>query len=219
MYPYDRVERAREWYDVMQACENGHIITSTAQSNPGDMKKRCPECGAKTITQCPDCGIEIQGYQHIPGICYQGPSEPPPYCHECGKPFPWATLVKGVRETNGLHSSIYEKCYDLYKNKTYAEAVEKSFKVVKDRLRSLTTFESGSDAFGKGKLYIKGAAAPNVDTDFNQAVKFLTMAIDQFRNEKSHTSDAKIEDPIRAYQYLMLSSLAMGLLENTEIRP
>jgi len=67
MYPYDRVERAREWYDVMQACENGHIITSTAQSNPGDMKKRCPECGAKTITQCPDCGIEIQGYQHIPG--------------------------------------------------------------------------------------------------------------------------------------------------------
>jgi uncharacterized protein (TIGR02391 family) len=128
------------------------------------------------------------------------------------------TLVEDVRDMYGLHPSIHEKCYDLYKNRTYAEAVEKSFKVVKDRLRNLTTFESGSDAFGKGKLYIRGAAAPNVDNDFNQAVKFLTMAIDQFRNEKSHTSDAKIEDPVRAYQYLMLSSLAMSLLEDTEIR-
>jgi hypothetical protein len=44
------------------------------------------------------------------------------------------------------------------------------------------------------------------------------MAIDQFRNEKSHTSDSKIVDPTRAYEYLRLSSLAMNLLENTEIR-
>jgi uncharacterized protein (TIGR02391 family) len=219
MYSWERLEREREWYDVMLACEQGHVITSTAKSNPEDMKKRCPKCGAKTLTQCPHCQAEIQGYHHIPGVYYPGPSAPPTYCHECGEPFPWATLVEGVRDTYGLHPSIYEKCYELYKNKTYAEAVEKSFKVVKDRLRSLTTFEAGSDAFGKGNLYIRGAAAPNVDKDFNQAVKFLTMAIDQFRNEKSHTSDAKIEDPIRAYQYLMLSSLAMGLLEDTEIRP
>lgn len=118
-----------------------------------------------------------------------------------------------------IHPIIKEKCYELYNNKTYAEAVEKSFKVVKDRLRSLTGYESGTDAFGKGKLYIRGAAAPNVEGDFNQAVKFLTMAIDQFRNEKSHTSDAKIEDPIRAYQYLVLSSLAMNLLEDSQMRP
>jgi uncharacterized protein (TIGR02391 family) len=206
----------------MQACENGHVITSTARSNPEDMKKRCPHCGAKTLTQCPNCQVEIQGYHHIPGVLCLSTSAPPPYCHECGEPFPWAKILPQTQVEQsviyGLHPSIYEKCYELYKNKTYAEAVEKSFKVVKDRLRSLTTFESGSDAFGKGNLYIRGAAAPNVDTDFNQAVKFLTMAIDQFRNEKSHTSDAKIEDPIRAYQYLMLSSLAMGLLDDSAIR-
>ena len=40
---------------------------------------------------------------------------------------------------------------------------------------------------------------------------------DRFRNEKSHTSDGKIEDPIRVYQYLMLSGLATSLLENTSI--
>jgi len=67
-------------------------------------------------------------------------------------------------------------------------------------------------------LYIKGAAAQNVDSDFNEGVKFLTMAIDMFRNEKSHTSDANIDDPIRAYEYLNLSSLAMHLLDSAEIK-
>jgi len=118
-----------------------------------------------------------------------------------------------------LHRDIYDKCHELYEKSAYSEAVERGFKVVRDRLRRLTGYETGSEAFGKGKLYIKGAAAANVDNDFNEAVKFLAMAVDRFRNEKSHTSDARIEDPIRAYEYLRLSSLAMNLLENTEIRP
>ena len=81
----------------------------------------------------------------------------------------------------------------------------------------LTKYEKGSEAFGKGKLHIKGAAADNVDLDFNKAVQFLMMAIDMFKNEKGHTSDSKIEDPIRAYQYLVMSSLALYLLENSEV--
>ena len=120
-------------------------------------------------------------------------------------------------ELSDLHSEIADKCYELYSNRHYPEAVEKSFKVVRDRLRKLTGHEKGSEAFGKGRLYIKGAAADNVDEDFNEGVKFLTMAIDRFRNEKSHTSDAKITDPVRAYQYLVLSSLAMSFLDNAEI--
>ncbi|MBI3357257.1 MAG: TIGR02391 family protein [Nitrospirae bacterium] len=116
-----------------------------------------------------------------------------------------------------LHPEIYSKCHALYEKGAYAEAAEKGFKVVRDRLRNLTTYETGSEAFGKGKLHVKGATAPHVDRDFNEGVKFLTMAIDQFRNEKVHTSDAKIEDPIRALEYLGLSSLAMNLLDNAEI--
>jgi uncharacterized protein (TIGR02391 family) len=118
-----------------------------------------------------------------------------------------------------LHPTIFEKCQSLFEKAAYAEAVEKSFKIVKDRLRTLTSFESGSDAFGRGNLHIKGAAAPNVDHVFNQGVKFLTMAIDNFRNEKTHTSDAKIDDPQRAYEYLSLSSLAMHLLDQAEVTP
>ena len=122
-----------------------------------------------------------------------------------------------IGEMYGIHPEIYAKCHELYENGAYAEAVEKGFKVVRDKLRTLTSYETGSEAFGKGKLHIKGAAAPNVDEDFNKGVQFLTMAIDRFRNEKSHTSDGKIKDPVRAYEYLILSSLAMYLLDNAEI--
>jgi len=117
-----------------------------------------------------------------------------------------------------IHPEVESKCMNLYNSGAHAEAVEKSFKIVKDKLRTLTGYESGSEAFGKGKLHIKGASAENVDSDFNKAVQFLMMAIDMFRNEKSHTSDAKIENPVRAYQYLAMSSLALYLLENSEIK-
>ena len=81
---------ASSWYDVMQACENGHIITSTATSDPHELRKRCPECGAATLTKCPGCNTDIQGYQHVPNVAYPGPSSPPAFCHECGEPYPWA---------------------------------------------------------------------------------------------------------------------------------
>ena len=116
-----------------------------------------------------------------------------------------------------LHPEIYSKCRKLYESGDYAEAVEKSFKIVRDRLRVLTGYETGSEAFGKGGLYIDGAAASHVDDDFQNGVKFLTMAIDRFRNEKSHTADGNISDPIRAYEYLRLSSLAMHLLEAGQV--
>ena len=109
------------------------------------------------------------------------------------------------------------KCRNLYESGDYVEAVEKSFKLVRDRLRALTSYETGSDAFGRGKLYVDGAAAPHVDEDFQNGVKFLTMAIDRFRNERSHTADGNINDSIRAYEYLRLSSLALHLLETARV--
>ena len=65
-----------------------------------------------------------------------------------------------------LHPEIYIKCSSLFEKEEYPEAVEKSFKIVRDRLRILTSFETGSEAFGRGRLRIKGAAAQNVDFDF-----------------------------------------------------
>jgi uncharacterized protein (TIGR02391 family) len=117
-----------------------------------------------------------------------------------------------------LHQAIFARCEKLFWSGHYAEAVELSFKVVRDRLRELTNYETGSEAFGKGKLRVKGAIASHVDEDFNEGVKFLTMAIDKFRNEKAHTSKVGIDSPTKAFQYLVLSSLAMRLLDNAEQR-
>lgn len=124
----------------------------------------------------------------------------------------------GAESLESLHPILIKKCSSLYKNDEFVAAVERGFKVVRDRLRELTDFETGSDAFGRGRLYIRGAAADNVDDAFQQAVKFLTMAIDQFRNEKVHTSDGNIDNALRAYEYLSLSSLAMHLLDSSEIK-
>ena len=102
----------RSWYDVMQVCLNGHVITSTAKTNPEDLKKRCPKCGEETITQCPDCHAEIQGYEHIPGVSYSGPSTPPGYCHECGEPYPWTErrkqqLTRPTHKKSALTNDIF----------------------------------------------------------------------------------------------------------------
>lgn len=118
-----------------------------------------------------------------------------------------------------LHNEVVEKCWKLFRTGHYSEAVERSLRIVRDRLRALTGHEKGADAFGKGKLHIKGAIARHVDDDFNEGVKFLTMAIDRFRNEKAHTSENGVDDAVKAFQYLTLSSLALRLLENAEIRP
>ena len=129
---------------------------------------------------------------------------------------PSGSITHG-QEFVALHPLIAEKCERLYGQRHYGEAVELSFKIVRDRLRALTGYEKGSDAFGRTNLHITGAVASHVDEDFNEGVKFLCMSIDKFRNEKSHTSNAEIRDPVRAHQYLVLSSLALTLLENAEL--
>jgi uncharacterized protein (TIGR02391 family) len=122
-----------------------------------------------------------------------------------------------VTELSGLHPRIINHCSKLFIEANYSEAVEKSFKVVRKRLRELTGYEKGSDAFGKTKLHVKGAAEAWADPDFQQAIKFLTMSIDNFRNEKAHVVDGNINEKQRAKEYLALSSLAMHLLDNAEI--
>jgi hypothetical protein len=137
--------------------------------------------------------------------------------------FTAGTVEFGAGRGGGKFGAHTSTCPKSCADGSYGEAVEKGFKfkVVRDRLRSLTSYETGSDAFGKGKLYSKGAAAPHVDDDFQNGVKFLTMAIDRFRNEKSPTADGNISDPVRAYEYPHLSSSGQAPLgrRNNPLNP
>ena len=117
-----------------------------------------------------------------------------------------------------FHPVIRARCTKLYMQKDYGEAVEKGFKAVRARLRELTSYENGSEAFGRGNLYIRGAAETHVDEDFQTAIRFLTMSIDFFRNEKAHVVDSNIDEPVRAREYLSMASLALRHLDNAEIK-
>ena len=103
----------RIWYDVMQVCMAGHVITSKAKSHPEAMKQRCPECGAKTITQCIGCNTEIQGYKHIPRFVRPESRTPPRFCHKCGESYPW-TAVEGKPNGGSLPAKTASKTNDVF---------------------------------------------------------------------------------------------------------
>ena len=103
----------RIWYDVMQVCIKGHIITSKVMSRPEATKKRCPKCGAKTITQCIMCNTEIQGCKHTPHIVHAELQTPPSFCHECGESYPW-TVANGQASDRSDPAETLSQTNDVF---------------------------------------------------------------------------------------------------------
>jgi len=205
----ERTGGYRDWLDLFATWRNSAI---------GDLKAIYEEKDTATefeyASQTTDRSSPSSTFEYRKGAVRDGIRKLGSLIDRLPLALPESEDAAGIKS---LHAEIYSRCHTLYAGGDYAEAVEKGFKVVRDRLRALTTHETGSEAFGKGKLYVDGAAAPHVDDDFQNGVKFLTMAIDKFRNEKAHTADGNITDPIRAYEYLRLSSLAMHLLDRAHI--
>jgi uncharacterized protein (TIGR02391 family) len=200
----------RDWLDLFANWRNGAIGDLKTIYEGQDMAMEF-----EIATETMERSYSSSTFEHRKGAARDGIRKLESLIDRLQLALPESAEAAGIKS---LHSEIYSRCHTLYAGGDYAEAVEKGFKVVRDKLRSLTTHETGSEAFGKGKLYVDGAAAPHVDDDFQNGVKFLTMAIDKFRNEKAHTADGNITDPIRAYEYLRLSSLAMHLLDRARIR-
>jgi hypothetical protein len=102
-------ETVYEGYDTAQICENGHVITRRAESDPRYTEDHCSKCGAKTVMACASCSAKIRGHLH--GTMPSMHEEPAPnFCHKCGKPYPWieqkllaATVL--IEEADGLSDS------------------------------------------------------------------------------------------------------------------
>ena len=88
-----RISSMYEGYDTAQICMNGHVVTKSAATSPEFRKKFCDTCGEATTMECLECNAPIQGKYHMPDIVFIGfgDYDPPYYCHNCGKPFPWTT--------------------------------------------------------------------------------------------------------------------------------
>lgn len=77
-------------YRTAEVCPNGHFSTDAADAHPELREKYCSKCGEATITQCPECNASIRGDYYVEGVIGLGGGyEPPSFCFNCGKPFPW----------------------------------------------------------------------------------------------------------------------------------
>jgi hypothetical protein len=87
-------------YDIAQVCKNGHVISSTAGSNPEFRKNFCNKCGERTMMQCESCLKPIKGYYHVEGVLdFSMTYHLPIFCDNCGNPFPWTgTKLKASKD-------------------------------------------------------------------------------------------------------------------------
>lgn len=112
-----------------------------------------------------------------------------------------------------LQKEVFSHVKKLLNNEHYFNAVEESYKIVREKLKSITGKEKAHEAFNeKNYTTIFGhEAKDDVEKDFFEGVKFLHMAIQKLRNEKAHTP-AKDLDKNLAIHYIVLASLAYDLI-------
>jgi hypothetical protein len=93
------------YYDTAVVCRAGHFINDHAGSRPQFNKKFCPQCGEAGLSACEHCGHPIQGDYIAEGVLFlgAGPSQPDPYCPECGQAYPWqaAKVASGAEDSSG----------------------------------------------------------------------------------------------------------------------
>lgn len=112
-----------------------------------------------------------------------------------------------------INEDILRHVKTLLETKHYFNAVEESYKIVRERLRSITGKEKAHEAFNEHNYaLIFGHEAKNeAEADFFEGVKFLHMAIQKLRNEKAHTPANEMDKNL-AIHYIVLASLAYDLI-------
>lgn len=112
-----------------------------------------------------------------------------------------------------LQKEVFNHVRSLLESEHYFNAVEEAYKIVRQKLKSITGEEQAHQAFNINnyEIIFWHSAQNEVEKDFFEGVKFLHMAIQKLRNEKSHTP-AKELDKNLAIHYIVLASLAYDLI-------
>lgn len=112
-----------------------------------------------------------------------------------------------------LQKEVFSHVKKLLNDGHYFNAVEESYKIVREKLKLITGKEKAHEAFSEGNYTtIFGHEAKNdAEKDFFEGVKFLHMAIQKLRNEKAHTPANEIDKNL-AIHYIVLASLAYDLI-------
>ncbi len=123
-----------------------------------------------------------------------------------------ATYKEGVISIK-LQKEVFSHVEKLLHDGHYFTAVEESYKIVRKKLREITGKEKATDAFAATNYpKIFGRQPTNdAEKDFFEGVKFLHMAIQMLRNEKSHTLAYEMDQNL-ALHYISLASLSYDLI-------
>ena len=121
--------------------------------------------------------------------------------------------IEDVEVTINIRPEIYEHIKRYLATQDYYHAVEEAYKIVRQKLRELTGEEKASQAFCETNIEKIFGHNPSdaAEKDFFEGVKFINMAIQNFRNEKAHTP-AKPLGKNLAIHYISLASLAYELI-------
>lgn len=105
------------YYRVAEVCPNGHVSTDSADAHPELREKFCSKCGQETITKCPSCNASIRGDYFVEGVFGGGRYEPPAFCFNCGKPFPWTeAIISGATELVEVSGKLSDEELVQFKN-------------------------------------------------------------------------------------------------------
>jgi uncharacterized protein (TIGR02391 family) len=107
-------------------------------------------------------------------------------------------------------------------SRDYYHAIEEAYKVVREKLRSITEKEKATDIFNENAQSDKyhneifgGETSKQTEIDFRRGVGYINLAIQFLRNEKSHNLANEVEENL-ATHYISLASLAYDLISNNE---
>lgn len=143
-------------------------------------------------------------------------SEPP---SKAPVSFTTQATVSGSRIEIEIHDDIYTHIAPYLATGDYFHAVEESYKVVREKLRELTSKEKATDVFNMNAenarhyevLFGQATAANEAEKDFFRGIGYLHLGVQFLRNEKAHTLATPLE-PNLAVHYISLASLAYDLV-------
>jgi len=116
-----------------------------------------------------------------------------------------------------IRSEIYNHIKRYLDTEDYFHAVDESYKVVREKLKSITGEEKATNSFKEEdqEKILGYKPQSKIEKDFFDGIKFLHMSIQMFRNEKAH-SIANDLDKTRACHYIVLASLAYDLISQNK---
>jgi len=124
-----------------------------------------------------------------------------------------------------IRPELYVHIQTYLKSEDYFHAVEESYKLVRERLKELTGSEKATLAFGyEGNTQVDNERifghdpVDDVEADFFKGIRFLHLAVQFLRNEKSHSLATTLDRNL-ALHYISIASLAYDLVSRQKPHP